>query len=68
MTFDLAQFKTFFELDAKKKDLEKDLEKTKADIATLETQLIEVMEANDMPQITIDGSQRLRTKMRPSGY
>jgi hypothetical protein len=53
MTFDLAQFKTFFELDAKKKDLEKDLEKTKADIATLETQLIEVMEANDMPQMKI---------------
>jgi hypothetical protein len=53
MTFDLAQFRKLFDLDAKKNALEKELKEVKEEYQTLEKTLIEVMEANDLPQMKI---------------
>lgn len=56
MTFDLAQFKRLFELDAKKKALEAEIKEITEEFKSLEEALIEVMEANDLPQMKIGGS------------
>jgi hypothetical protein len=56
MTFDLAQFKRLFELDAKRKQLEKQIKEIDEEYQKLETVLLEVMEANDLPQMKIGGS------------
>lgn len=56
MTFDLAQFKRLFELDAKKKDLEKQIKEIEEEYQALEKILVEIMEANDLPQMKIGRS------------
>jgi hypothetical protein len=56
MAFDLAQFKRLFELDAKRKNLEKQIKEIDEEYQKLEETLIEVMEANDLPQMKIGGN------------
>jgi hypothetical protein len=53
MTFDLAQFKRLFELDAKKKELEKEIKTIEEEYQKLENVLIEVMDVNDLPEMNI---------------